>query len=275
MLSIPSNRPGYYFRQCEEVYKYYILCKLFKVVCDRKHLHFVNKMDQHSLAHSSGTRPNVDNLSVRQPVKNPTPLSPKHPHPPTKPLTFNGQQNSDQNKIASAFCKQWATIVPHTSDPKARCVGRQLLRDYPLDHNTFLFTTIHFGKAIKESTTLQQLAHMASQCAIWSIWGPWACNISHSFITCQCRLPIYQSPKLASLAIWVLKPFNLSPMPCDQSTTYSGDQTRFPQTQSYHLRSVDASSQSGNTFLQIKPPTPPHGGNVNRFVESFRHSKPH
>ena len=55
------NRPDRSFLQYDEVYKYFILCKMFKVICDGKHLHFVNKMDQHSIAHIYETRSNVGN----------------------------------------------------------------------------------------------------------------------------------------------------------------------------------------------------------------------
>ena len=47
MQSTPPNRLGRYFPQYDEVYKYFILCTLFKVICDGKYLHCVNKMDQH------------------------------------------------------------------------------------------------------------------------------------------------------------------------------------------------------------------------------------
>ena len=34
---------------------------MLKVICDGKHLNFVNKMDQHSIAHNNETRLNVGN----------------------------------------------------------------------------------------------------------------------------------------------------------------------------------------------------------------------
>lgn len=72
--------------------------------------------------------------------------------PPNQPIIFNNEEISDQQKIASAFCKQFTTIVPHTSDPEARRVKRQLLRDCPLDQNMCLFTANHVGKAIRDSS---------------------------------------------------------------------------------------------------------------------------
>ena len=59
MKNIPPNRPHRSFLQYDEVYKYFILCKMFKIICDGKHVHFFSKMDQHSLAHIYETRSNV------------------------------------------------------------------------------------------------------------------------------------------------------------------------------------------------------------------------
>ena len=61
MQNISSNRPDHSFLQYDEAYKYSILYKMFIVVSDGKHLHFVNKMDQHSIAHCYKTRSNVGN----------------------------------------------------------------------------------------------------------------------------------------------------------------------------------------------------------------------
>ena len=72
--------------------------------------------------------------------------------PPNQSITFNQNQLSDQNLIASAFCKQFTTIVQHTSDPEARRVRRQLLHDHPLDHDFSPFTAELVVKGIKESS---------------------------------------------------------------------------------------------------------------------------
>ena len=61
MQNISPNRPDRSFLQKDEVYIYSILCKMFKGICDGKHLHFIDKMDQHSSAHKYETRSNVGN----------------------------------------------------------------------------------------------------------------------------------------------------------------------------------------------------------------------
>ena len=43
----------------DEACKFFILCRPFKVICDDKHLRFVNKNDQHSTAHNYETRSNA------------------------------------------------------------------------------------------------------------------------------------------------------------------------------------------------------------------------
>ena len=42
MQNIFPSRPDCSFLQYDDVYKYFILCKMFNVICDGKHLHFVN-----------------------------------------------------------------------------------------------------------------------------------------------------------------------------------------------------------------------------------------
>ena len=49
--SIPPNRSDRSFLHYYETCKYLIICELFKVICDGKPPDFVNKMDQHSIAH--------------------------------------------------------------------------------------------------------------------------------------------------------------------------------------------------------------------------------
>ena len=60
-MNISRNRPDCYFLQYDQVSKYFILCKLLRVICDGKHLQFANKIDQHSIAHNYETRSNVGN----------------------------------------------------------------------------------------------------------------------------------------------------------------------------------------------------------------------
>ena len=66
--------------------------------------HTVESYNQHMIQDSYG------NLSEQQPVKNPA--------SPNQPIFFNEQEISDQNKTASAFCKQFTTIIPHRSDQR-------------------------------------------------------------------------------------------------------------------------------------------------------------
>ena len=40
-----ANRPDRLFLQYDEVNNYFILCKMFKFICNGEHSHFVNKMD--------------------------------------------------------------------------------------------------------------------------------------------------------------------------------------------------------------------------------------
>ena len=64
----------------------------------------------------------------------------KQPTPPNQPITFNNHALTDNFQIASAFCKQFTTTVPHTSDRDARTTKRRLRRDHPLDHSLAPFT---------------------------------------------------------------------------------------------------------------------------------------
>ena len=61
MQNSPPNRHDRSLLQYDEVYKYFTLCKNFKVKCNGKHLYFVNKMDQHWISHNYETRSNVGN----------------------------------------------------------------------------------------------------------------------------------------------------------------------------------------------------------------------
>ena len=61
MQNISPNRPDRSFLQYDEVYKYFILFKNFKVICDGKHLYFVNKKDHNSVAPNYETISNVGN----------------------------------------------------------------------------------------------------------------------------------------------------------------------------------------------------------------------
>ena len=72
-------------------------------------------------------------------------------HSPYQPVTFNNKHVTNDDKIVTSFSEQFTTIVPHTSDPTARRVKRQLLRYHPIDHTLSAFTTEQVEKAIKQS----------------------------------------------------------------------------------------------------------------------------
>ena len=76
----------------------------------------------------------------------------KKRNPPNQLITFNNKKVTNDDKIATSFCKQFTTIVPHTSDPAARRVKRQLLRDHPIYHTLSAFTTEKVVNAIKQSS---------------------------------------------------------------------------------------------------------------------------
>ena len=59
MQNISLNRPDCSFLQYDEVNKLFILCKMFKLICEGKPLHLVNNMEQHSIAHNFETRSNA------------------------------------------------------------------------------------------------------------------------------------------------------------------------------------------------------------------------
>ena len=50
MQNIPPNRPDHSFSHYDKLNKHFVLCELFKIICDGEHLHFVNKMDQQLIA---------------------------------------------------------------------------------------------------------------------------------------------------------------------------------------------------------------------------------
>ena len=52
------------FFRYDEAYKQFIFCELFKAVCEGEHLHFFNKIDQHSNARYYETRSNVGNSLI-------------------------------------------------------------------------------------------------------------------------------------------------------------------------------------------------------------------
>ena len=67
-------------------------------------------------------------------------------------ISFNNKQVTNDEKMATSFCKQFTTIVSHTSDPAARRVQRQHLCDHHMDNTLSAFTTEQVEKAIKQSS---------------------------------------------------------------------------------------------------------------------------
>ena len=62
-------------------------------------------------------------------------------------IIFNSRRNTTDQEITSFFYKQFTTTIRHTSDPAARHVGRQILRDHLLD-NTFSHFTVVLVKSL-------------------------------------------------------------------------------------------------------------------------------
>ena len=71
--------------------------------------------------------------------------------PPNQPITFSSKTLTRNIEIATAFAKQFASIVLHTSDPSTRIVKRELLKECPLDNSTPLFSPDIDAQAIKNS----------------------------------------------------------------------------------------------------------------------------
>ena len=71
------------------------------------------------------------------------------PAAPNQPITFNNTTLTDDKDIATAFNKQFTSIVSHTSDPNARLVKRNLKKSRPLDKTASPFTTHAVSRAIR------------------------------------------------------------------------------------------------------------------------------
>ena len=70
--------------------------------------------------------------------------------PPNQIITFSFKTLTRNLEIATAFTKQFTSIVPHTSDPSTRIVRRELLKECPLDNSTPRITTDIVAQAIKD-----------------------------------------------------------------------------------------------------------------------------
>ena len=80
-------------------------------------------------------------------------LSGKCPHQdPNQPITFNNQIYTKSQSIATHFCRQITTPVPHHPNPHTRHILRQIRKQHPLDRNTDTFTTTQVKDAIKNSS---------------------------------------------------------------------------------------------------------------------------
>ena len=71
--------------------------------------------------------------------------------PPNQPITFSSKTLTRNLEIATAFAKQFTSIVPHTSNPSTRIVNRELLKECPLNNSTPRFTSDIVAQAIKDS----------------------------------------------------------------------------------------------------------------------------
>ena len=52
------------FIQFKGVYDYFVLCKMYRIICERKHEHFTLKIDNQVIAHEHETRSRVNNKLV-------------------------------------------------------------------------------------------------------------------------------------------------------------------------------------------------------------------
>ena len=89
---------------------------------------------------------------------------------PNQPIIFNNKILTRTDDIAGAFNRQFTSIVPHSSDPQARLIKRQLVRTHPLDPTSSPFHPDAVAKAIRNSgnsravgpdgLTIHQLKHL-------------------------------------------------------------------------------------------------------------------
>ena len=71
--------------------------------------------------------------------------------PPNQPITFGTKTLNRNLEIATAFTKQFTSVITHTSDPTARRVKRRLDRCCPLDRTSTPFTPLSVSQAIRQS----------------------------------------------------------------------------------------------------------------------------
>ena len=71
--------------------------------------------------------------------------------PPNQPIQFGHSILTLNREIACAFNKQFANVVPHTSDPSARSIKRQLDNAHPLNPDASPFSSEIVQGAIRRS----------------------------------------------------------------------------------------------------------------------------
>ena len=71
--------------------------------------------------------------------------------PPNQPITFHSRTLTRNREIAIAFCKQFTSISPHSSDPQTRRVRRRLVQTRPLDTTSSPFSPSTVIGAIRRS----------------------------------------------------------------------------------------------------------------------------
>ena len=135
---------------------------------------------------------------------------------PNQPITFRDRIHTGSKDIAKAFNKQFSTVVPHSSDPIARKVKRDLNRLHPLDTSASPFSPEFVFKAICNSgnstaagpdgLTIHQFKHL----------GPFGLRfLTHLFNLSYNHADIPSIWKTATV-IPLLKPGK----PADQGTSY-------------------------------------------------------
>jgi hypothetical protein len=101
----------------------------------------------------------IDKLSDSTLKNNPTKfwsllksLSGKNVRPPrNQPIAFKDKALTKAKSISRAFCKQYTSAIPHTSNPKTRKVLRRVRKNHPLDTDLVSFTTANVDIAIRVS----------------------------------------------------------------------------------------------------------------------------
>jgi hypothetical protein len=72
--------------------------------------------------------------------------------PPNQPIHFGTTCFSKPQTIANRFCKQYANVSTHKTNPQAHCMNRRLKKQHPIDHSFQPFTAAATKFAIEKSS---------------------------------------------------------------------------------------------------------------------------